>query len=123
MRQSGKHSDRRFTAAEIDVLAFVAIDNVAVLAFVAMMLGTDGFAPTKGKPKAAETTKAGARKTAQLDLNAAPRADLTALPGIGADAQKIIGGPPHKRKDELVGKKYRARRHLGKDQVIAKHPK
>jgi len=82
---------------------------------------------TASQPAAKPTTKttAAQKQASLLDLNAATKADLTMLPGIGdALAQKIIDNRPYKRKDELVTKKVipQATYDKLKDQVIAKQP-
>ena len=88
---------------------------------------------SKSTPKAqaaASTAKGAAPAAANgntlLDLNAASKAELTALPGIGAAyAEKIIAGRPYTRKDQLVTRKIipQATYDKIKDNVIARQGK
>lgn len=55
------------------------------------------------KPAASKSAPAAAAK---LDINAASKADLANLPGIGdVYSQKIVDGRPYKSKAELLSKK------------------
>ncbi|GAC1328478.1 MAG: hypothetical protein NVSMB26_03850 [Beijerinckiaceae bacterium] len=81
---------------------------------------------TGAKPTATPAATAPAMKPssgALLDINSASKAELDALPGIGAvRSEAIIKGRPYKGKDELVQKKIIPENVYNgiKDQIIAK---
>jgi competence protein ComEA len=64
-----------------------------------------------------------AQAAALLDINSASKAELDALPGIGAvRSEAIIKGRPYKGKDDLVNKKIIPQNVYDgiKDKIIAK---
>lgn len=95
-----------------------------VLAFA--MMANMGYAQDTAATKKAksDSTATKTKKADLVDINAASKEDLTALPGIGdAYSQKIIDGRPYNSKRDLVTKKIvpQATYDQIKDKIIAHH--
>jgi competence protein ComEA len=105
--------------------------NRALAVFFAFSLAACmSFAQTGGTPASGKKTPAQSdtakktKKAALVDINAASKEELGALPGIGdAYSQKIIDGRPYNKKTDLVTRKIlpQATYDQVKDKIIAHH--
>ena len=102
------------------VLAFAMMANMGYAQGTTADSGKDAAATKKKSDSTAPKTK----KADLVDINAASKEELTALPGIGdAYSQKIIDGRPYNTKRDLVTKKIipQATYDQVKDKIIAHH--
>jgi DNA uptake protein ComE-like DNA-binding protein len=103
------------------LLAFAMMANMGYAQGAAAGSGQDAGAAKKSKSATAATKT---KKADLVDINAASKEELTALPGIGdAYSQKIIDGRPYTTKRDLVTKKIvpQATYDQIKDKIIAHH--
>jgi competence protein ComEA len=97
------------------------ITRILTAVFALSLIG--GLTAAQGTSSAPAKATASAASSDLLDINTASKAQLDALPGIGAAySQKIIDGRPYSKKTDLVRKKVipQATYNKIKDKIIAK---
>ena len=108
------------------VLLLLCVLVASVLCLAQTSTSSTGKTPAPTGTTGAEKASAGKTSSAKLlDINAATKQELEALPGIGpAYSQKIIDGRPYTAKNDLVRKKIvpQATYDKIKDLIIAHQP-
>jgi competence protein ComEA len=93
---------RRYIRSLAVLLAFSILSTMTL----AQGGGASGSPDAAGKKQASAESGAKTKKSDLVDINAASKEELTALPGIGdAYSQKIIDGRPYHSKRDLLTRK------------------
>src|SRR6478752_1572173 len=104
--------------------ALAVLFMLSLFATASFAQGGTAASGTTATKKKSDTSATKTKKADLVDINAASKEDLTALPGIGdAYSQKIIDGRPYNTKRDLVTKKIvpQATYDQIKDKIIAHH--
>ncbi len=104
--------------------ALAVLFMLSLFATASFAQGGTAASGTTATKKKSDTSATKTKKADLVDINAASKEDLTALPGIGdAYSQKIIDGRPYNSKRDLLTKKIvpQATYDQIKDKIIAHH--
>ena len=104
--------------------ALAVLFMLSLFATASFAQGGTAASGTTATKKKSDTSATKTKKADLVDINAASKEDLTALPGIGdAYSQKIIDGRPYNSKRDLLTKKIvpQATSDQIKDKIIAHH--